>query len=337
MNYSFSFIIAVYNCQKYIKRCIESVLQQQNSNFELIIVDDGSSDKTAIICDEYKNIENVKVIHQSNQGHTVARLRGLQEAQGEYVCILDADDWVSENYLEKIDGVLTQFGNHPDVISFNYNRIDQDGREQPVVSEIVSGQYNKRQLTQKIYPIMLSNQSKEFFSFGVYPTLWSKIFKNNLITEVMELLDPDVVLGEDAFCVFLSLYRASSVIFLDECLYNYQINSASLSQKYAKDNFEKLTSLCMALDRFYPSELLDQVRSYKLSMLMGAITNETRGPKSSRWIIKTLKERCALQTFSDCIWNSAIPHMSIIRKAVLGMLRYNLYGLLVYVLRITKA
>lgn len=277
------------------------------------------------------------MIHQPNQGHTVARIKGLQEAQGEYVCILDADDWVMGDYLEKIDNAITRFGCYPDVISFNYHRIDHDGSEQSIISGIEPGFYDKNQLNQNIYPIMLSNPDNEFFSFGVFPTLWSKIFKKNLITEVMGLLDTEVVLGEDAFCVYLSLYRASSVIFLDECLYNYQINEGSLSRKYAKDNFEKLTSLCVAMDRFYPPELLDQVRRYKLSMLMGAITNETRGPKSSRWIIKELKERCALQTYSDCIRNSVIPHMSVVRKIVLVMLRCKLYSVLVYVLRITKA
>lgn len=170
MRKKYSFIIAVYNCQNYIKRCIESVLQQQNNCFELIIVDDGSSDNTSIICDEYKEIENVKVIHQPNQGHTVARIKGLQEAQGEYVCILDADDWVMGDYLEKIDNAITRFGCYPDVISFNYHRIDHDGSEQSIISGIEPGFYDKNQLNQNIYPIMLSNPDNEFFSFGVFPT-----------------------------------------------------------------------------------------------------------------------------------------------------------------------
>lgn len=337
MQIEFSFIIAVYNCKKYIRRCIDSVIEQQSSSYELIIVDDGSTDGTEKICDEYCAHKNVKVIHQSNLGHTAARKRGISEAQGKYVCIIDADDWIDENYIVTLEKKIEALEYSPDIIAFNFNRVTQDKNRQPVCTSIKAGEYDKEQLISNIYPIMLSDPKSQFFSFGLFPTLWSKVFKKNIILQVINMLDTDIVLGEDAFCVYLSVFQADSLLVLEDCLYNYLINDDSISHRYAKNNFEKLTKLCELMDTKYPAELLDQVRKYKLLMLMGAITNETRGPLPTNNIVRELKRRCELNTFVDCIENAAIQNIPLYRRIMWKMLKLKMYSPLVYLLRLFKA
>ena len=331
-----SIIIAVYNCHDYIRRCIDSAIDQQSENYEIIIVDDGSTDGTSEICDEYNEHERIKVIHQQNQGHTVARKVGVQEAKGQYICIVDADDWIESTFALDLEKSIERLDDTPDIISFNYNRVDLDGDNCSVISRVNCGYYNKERLTKLVYPIMLSDPSGEFYTFGVFPTLWSKAFKKEIIADVMELLDPGIVLGEDAFCVYLSFYKAESVLFIDKHLYNYQINSNSLTRKYAKNNFDKLSRLCELLDRTYPASLLEQVRRYKLSMLMGAITNETRGPLHTKDIILELKNRCKIPTFQDCIYKTIAPNCSFYRKIIWRMLKLRMYRLLVISLRALK-
>lgn len=335
MEYCISIIIAVFNCRDYIRRCIDSAIDQRSENYEIIIVDDGSTDGTAEICDEYITYNRIKIIHQANQGHTAARKRGIKEAKGKYICVLDADDWVEPNFVSILEEGINNYSSL-DIIAFNYNRIDMNGDSCKIDSRVKKGYYKKRQLKKDIYPIMLSDPSGTFYSFGVFPTLWSKAFKKEIIADVIDLLNPGIVLGEDAFCVYLSFYKAESILFIDKYLYNYRINSDSLTRKYAKDNFDKLSKLCELMDKTYPVSLIEQVRRYKLSMLMGAITNETRGPLPTKNIIIELKNRCKMTTFRDCIYNTISPNCPLSRKILWRMLKLKMYRPLVVFLRTFK-
>ena len=105
-----SVIVPVYNVEKYLPRCIESILRQTYPHFELILVDDGSLNKSGAICDRYaKKDARVKVIHKENAGISTARNAGVDMAQGEYISFVDSDDWVREDYLEKLLTPMLQY------------------------------------------------------------------------------------------------------------------------------------------------------------------------------------------------------------------------------------
>ena len=106
----FSVIIPVYKVEKYISRCIESVLKQSFSDFELLLVNDGSPDKSGIICDEYaKKDQRIKVFHKENGGVSSARNIGIKNACGKYIVFIDSDDEVERNYLECMNGYESDF------------------------------------------------------------------------------------------------------------------------------------------------------------------------------------------------------------------------------------
>jgi Glycosyltransferases involved in cell wall biogenesis len=95
-----SVIVPIYNCENYINQCVDSILAQTCTNFELLLIDDGSSDNSGIICDEYaKKDARVKVFHKENGGVSSARNLGLHEAKGEWIAFVDADDWIKDTYL----------------------------------------------------------------------------------------------------------------------------------------------------------------------------------------------------------------------------------------------
>ena len=98
-----SIIIPVYNVSQYLNECIQSVVNQSYKDFECILIDDGSSDGSEIICDQWEQKDSrIKVIHQPNQGVSKARNRGIAEVQGEYITFIDSDDWIDSNYLNAL-------------------------------------------------------------------------------------------------------------------------------------------------------------------------------------------------------------------------------------------
>ena len=122
-----SIIIPVYNCEKYIKKCLESALGQTYANTEIIVIDDGSQDSSlAIIYHIVQGKSNVKVIHQDNQGLSAARNRGLENAVGEYITFLDADDYLGESHIESLITAAEQ--NNSELVICGYQKVDVEGR-----------------------------------------------------------------------------------------------------------------------------------------------------------------------------------------------------------------
>ena len=97
-----SIIIPVYNCEEYIKKCIDSIIEQTYKDFEVIIINDGSTDNTNYILNEYKNYSNIIIINQNNHGVSYSRNVGLEKAKGNYICFIDGDDYIDKDYLSTL-------------------------------------------------------------------------------------------------------------------------------------------------------------------------------------------------------------------------------------------
>ena len=127
MNPLISLVIPVYNVEKYLDKCMESVLAQTYDNYEVILVDDGSTDNSGKMCDEYAERDSrVTVYHQKNSGVSVARNVGIENAKGEFISFIDSDDWVDESYLEKL--VNAQIKYNADLTICEYTNVYADGR-----------------------------------------------------------------------------------------------------------------------------------------------------------------------------------------------------------------
>lgn len=127
----FSIIVPVYNVSKYLTGCLNSVLEQKNKDFQIILIDDGSTDESGILCDQYeKKYEFIKTIHKKNGGLSSARNAGLKVATGEYIIFLDADDfWLDWNMLEEIDAVIEK--EKVDIVAFGGKEYHEYDKEQP--------------------------------------------------------------------------------------------------------------------------------------------------------------------------------------------------------------
>ncbi len=131
----FSIIVPIFNVEKYIRLCIDSILCQTFKNYELILVDDGSPDACPVICDEYaNNNKHVVVIHKENGGQSEARNIGIEKALGDYILFLDGDDyWLEEDLLERVDKRINKF--QSDVICLNYKKVYENGKNENYFSQ----------------------------------------------------------------------------------------------------------------------------------------------------------------------------------------------------------
>ncbi len=212
-----SIIIPAYNSEKTIEKCVRSILAQRFQNWELLIVDDGSQDKTGAICDALGAEDaRIQVFHKENGGVVLARAYGLERASGEYVAFVDSDDTVQPDMLEKLIG--TALEQEADIVSCGYRELCEDGAGADRIP-VRLGRLNEKQFFELL------------FESGTLGFLWNKLYRR-------ELLDVSVPVGmtvcEDLYLNCMLLKQPRKVFVLPDCLYNYYTNPQSVTHSIEK-------------------------------------------------------------------------------------------------------
>ena len=225
----YSVIVPIYNTEKYLPQCIDSILGQTFGDFELILVDDGSTDGSSKICDEYaEKDDRIVVVHKGNGGLISARKAGANCARGQYVALVDGDDWVSENWLQEVQTVLTDKPN-VDVVCYDYYW-STTGSNRPVQNIFPYGHYDKTRLEKEIYPRLLRDEQGNRFP----PNLAFKVFTRDKYLLYQNQVDERIRIGEDECVALACVYAAESIYILDRCLYYYRQNENSMTKTRAK-------------------------------------------------------------------------------------------------------
>lgn len=239
-----SLIVPVYQAESSLRQCVDSVLKQDFTKFEIILVDDGSTDSSPDICDQYESKDSrVKVIHQKNAGQTKARLAGLKQSQGDYVWFVDSDDWLAPGSLGEV--VASARLNDVDIVTFDVF-FNYDGRKTKVHQSLPGGLFDEDRLQEEIYPKMI--YSGNFFYFGVFAAMWNKVMKREIALACMKDVDPRVRIGEDGLTTFAAFLSAKRVFVMPgRYLYNYRDNNPSLTRSYVKDQLTSALLLIRSL------------------------------------------------------------------------------------------
>lgn len=228
----FSIVVPVYNVEQYLEACIKSILTQTYTSFELILVDDGSTDTSPAICDLYKNEDKrVEVIHKKNGGLVSARKAGISIAKGKYAVCIDSDDWVDEDYLYEMAKIIEQFS--PEIICFNHTEVID---ERHIIREIPfrKGFYTKLEIRNEIYPKLIHSAQGTCFP----PTIWAKVYNMHLYkTEQIEV-DDKIKIGEDAACTIPCMVKANSIYITDKSFYFYRRNNISMTKNKTPFSWE---------------------------------------------------------------------------------------------------
>jgi len=228
----FSLIIPVYNVGKYVYRCLESISKQSFSDFEAIVIDDGSTDESGKICDEFAlKDKRIKVIHKKNGGVSSASNKGLDSANGELIYFVDGDDWIEENTLEEI---IKVFSKHPnaDVFSFNYifNYDNESKKSIPLTEGTFEGIQKDHLILATIIPKFI--ERKYNYKLPGIRSKCVKAFKRKIIEENKIRFNEKIPIGEDALFCSKVLSQAKTVVHRNSYLYHYRVYTQSCNRKY---------------------------------------------------------------------------------------------------------
>ncbi len=214
----FSVIVPMYNVEDYAKKCIESILVQSFRDFELIIVNDGSKDGTSKIINYYKNINNVVVIHKENGGLVSARKKGISVAKGDYIIIVDGDDWIDSNYLFYLNKIISKYS--PDMICLRYYKNSKD-IVSPYYGHLKIGMNNRTQITKHANDKL----------FKTFPSLWTKVVRRSIYYYYQNNVDDRICMGEDSAVVLPLISKCNSIYVSNKAFYHYRYNPGSLTNQ----------------------------------------------------------------------------------------------------------
>lgn len=234
-----SIIIPVYNVAPYLPCCLDSILAQTFSDFEVLLVDDGSTDGSAALCDSYvEKDRRFHCFHKENGGHTSARQAGLRQAKGAYVTFVDSDDWIHPAMYQRMCSAAKDTG--ADTVCCNYIASTPKG-EIECPSSFPAGLYEKAQLESLIYPRMI--YSGDYFTYGEAPSLCNKLFCRTLLEKHFYRVPLSVKIGEDALVSYICLLESSRVYFCGEYFYYYRSSSSSLTHSMDKNRLSENRTL----------------------------------------------------------------------------------------------
>lgn len=221
MSIKVSIIVPVYKVEDYIHRCMNSLLSQNFSSYEIILVDDGSPDNCGVICDNYaKQNNHVKVIHKSNGGLSSARNAGLLEAHGDYVFFVDSDDWISSDAISTLYSIASK--SNADIVSGSYVIAKDERKIRDSKNNVTV--YSRDQAMEFYLKTGMSNIISE------YPA-WSKLYKRNLFDDIQF---PQGQLYEDVATVFKLIKKSSIYAKTEKVIYYYFRNSSSITHNKFK-------------------------------------------------------------------------------------------------------
>lgn len=231
-----SIIIPVYNTKKYLRQCVDSVLNQEYKNIEVILVDDGSIDGSGEICDIYQQIdERVRVFHQKNEGCISARFRGIENSNGGYIGFVDSDDWIAPDMYRIL--MYEALRKKCDIVTMGYVTV-LDGVEKKKDDATLFGVYESG----KNLDILLSNMmyDEEKGNRGIHPALWSKIIKKRLLVEAVTGINKNITIGEDAAIFYPCCLHSDRICVLQEHKYYYRIHNHSMCRSIDINSISKI-------------------------------------------------------------------------------------------------
>lgn len=233
-------VVPIYNTEKYLNRCMESIVNQTYKNLEIIMIDDGSPDHCPQMCDEWAMKDRrIQVVHKQNQGLGMARNSGIESASGQYICFFDSDDYVSPCLVERAISAAVE--NKADVVHYGYYEENpKNGRLKERLIHLPKNRYCGREVQSDFLPDFIGNDPLTGACSGLPRSAWGTMYSMELIKRAnWNFVSEREILSEDIYSN-LMLYRfIHTIAIVPEPLYYYCLNESSLSREYRADRFEK--------------------------------------------------------------------------------------------------
>lgn len=323
-----SIVVPVYNVEKYLHQCIDSILEQDYEQIEIVLVDDGSTDNSGTICDEYaKKYSNIKVIHKTNAGLGMARNTGLEHVTGKYVTFLDSDDYIEKNLVSTLYTALKK--NNVDVCKSGFVRVSDEKEkfgEVKYAEQLFIGDATRFEFM----PRLIGSQPniKDSIEMCVCAVMYNTeiIKKHNIkFPSEREYISEDLVFNIDY------MQYAEGVCTISYVGYNYRLNPKSLTKKYRPDRFEACCFFYKEMYKKLRTLGYDDSISWRLQRMFFVymtmcISQEKKKISNFTMLksIRNIKKMCNDECVRDILREYPVKMLGIKQKVFVYMVKYKM-------------
>lgn len=338
-----SVIIPVYNVEMYLRECLDSVINQTYRNLEIILVDDGSTDNSGKICDEYAaKDKRIIVIHIKNSGAAIARKIGFLKSHGKYISFIDSDDWIELNMYEYLYDIIQKY----DVDIIIYKFFDNIFTNTPIATiynhHLEKGIYDLIKIKQYVYPSLLF--SDKYKKSILPPGLWDKLFKKELLEKNIMYINGKVTIGEDQLWSLPCLLDANKMYVSEQTLYHYRRVNNSITKRYKENFLEDTLNYINSLKQIIKNKnkyesFNEQIEKCIIVKIVNVISNELKNTNSSfkktyNSISNVLDNRELYNYFKLIDYNLSLGIKS---KIFYLLVKYRMISLIIFLYKINAA
>ncbi len=337
-----SVIIPVYNVESYLRECLDSIVGQSYKKLEIILVDDGSTDSSGDICDEYaRNDERIKVIHQSNHGLPYTRNVGMDEASGDWIAFPDADDWLEQDAFSKLVSAIKGDAADADIIVYGVCREYRKESKRTGLG-VPTGMINDELLDAcRVAPFFKLIYHGKIIKFTIYAA-WNKLYRREFLQSAGLRFRPEVKKGEDAVFSADMLNDAQRIYYIDDVLYHHRIISSSWDNRYRPDMVEQVRLQHAALEEIIDRRgLSDRVRamfqcrtSTRLYTCMRQCLFHPDNPHTPKERMQEFIKEANSEPFASAIQNADLSYLTTQEKIFVWLMRHRQYALCVQLARL---
>ncbi len=322
---SLSIIVPIYNGEAFLAKCIDSILSQNYTDFELVLVDDGSTDGSLTICHDYEQKDSrVVVFHKDNAGLVAARKSGLAVAKGKYIGFVDCDDYIDNAMYSDLMGAAERDDSDIAVAGII---IDYPNASSHVYNMFPEGFYHKEALDTKVIPKMLTYSG--FIKFGLIPGVVVKVFKREILEKTFPLIPDTLNIGEDTAITSYSVMQANSISIVHSAAYHYIQGDDSMIRKFNPQRFRNVCKLYDCLSKIENADYHKQLPLY-MSYLVFSVVAEcaAKSGYDKKTLNKTIKEILQHEMSKTVLKNADISALGFKDKVKIYLMRYCLVALL---------
>ncbi len=324
-----SIIVPVYNVEELLPRCVESIMAQTKKSLEIILVDDGATDGSGAVCDEYaKKDERIKVIHKPNGGLTSAWKAGAEAAEGLYIGFVDSDDWIDEDMYQKMWESACKYNSDVVVCGLVFDYEDKTIAKRGEISDFQKEYYSRHEL-EELFPTLINDG--RFFGRKLQPARVTKLYRKELVDKNMLLCKDEVTVGEDMQLTLPALLDAKSMsVVKDFYPYHYWFNQKSMTGKYDPKYLDKIKVMERRLKEvsaekgifdFAPQITNDFLGLAVIGLKNGVIRN-TEGKKSA---LEIIKRYCNDEAVVSALKNHTMDQLPVTIKVFLLLMQWKQY------------
>ena len=288
-----SIVVPVYNVEELLPRCVESIIAQTKENIEIILVNDGATDGSGIVCDTYaKKDQRIKVIHKPNGGLTSAWKAGAEAAQGAYLGFVDSDDWIDADMYERMWESAVKYDSDVVVCGLVFDYEDPSMEKRQEISDFQKEFYDRKEL-ETVFPTLINDG--RFFGRTLQPARVTKLYRRALVEKNMSLCHESVSVGEDMQLTLPALLDAKSMsVVKDFYPYHYWFNQNSMTGKFDPNYLDKIKVMEKRLKEIsdlkgvfdFKPQITNDFLGLAVIGLKNGVVRNTEGQKSAIGIIK---------------------------------------------------